>query len=58
MGCPQGKTAQNVVAVIDTLLQDIDKEKILEIKLTGYQQLGEYMGEIVLPTIEIRLKEK
>lgn len=55
---PEGKVARNTAALIETMLKDINRDDILELSITGYQQCGEWEGEIIMPIISLKLKEK
>ena len=57
MTVPKGKCATNTIALIETILSKLDITNVKSFEITNYQQLGEFNGEIVLPTVVITMKE-
>ena len=58
MAHPQGKTATNLVAIIQNLLHDVPNgRQVKSFKITGYTQEGENQGDLVLPILEVSYED-
>ena len=53
-----GKAEQlNIGLTLDILLRTIDPKDLLEVSITGYQQCGDFQGDLIMPLISIKLRE-